>query len=116
MTTNNSDTCCPEFNTKLWDEKTHIWKDKLFLKDEVKQIMHIPLNMGKIITRMWQQVDKAQASPKTEEFLVLSYDPSPWKSELYMTTTKNIPNSNIVKLKGTFISKVFEGPYQAVPQ
>ncbi len=116
MTTNNSDKCCPELEVKLWDEKTHIWENKLFLKDEVKQIFHMPLNMGKVITRMWQQVDKAKASPKTEEFLILAYDPSSWKSELYMTVTKDISNANIVKLNGTFVSKVFEGPYQAVPQ
>jgi len=116
MTINNSSICCLKFNTKLWDEKTHFWKDKLFLKDEVKQILHVPLNMGKVITQMWRQIDNAQASPKTEEFLILAHDPSPWKSELYMTVTKDIPNTNIVKLNGTFVSKVFEGPYQDVPQ
>lgn len=112
----NTDTCCPEFKPKLWDDKTHIWKNKLFLQDEVKQIMHIPLNMGKVITRMWQQVDQSKASPNTEEFLILAYDPSPWKSELFMTVTKDIPGSNIVKMTGTFIGKVFEGPYQDVPK
>jgi hypothetical protein len=114
--TNNQNVCCPEFDVNYWDEKTHIWHDKLFLKDDVKQIMHMPLNMGKVITRMWQQVDRAKANPDTKDFLILAYDPSPWKSELFMTVTKNIPNTNIVKLNGTFISKVFDGPYQAVPQ
>ncbi len=114
--TNNNQTCCPEFDSKPWDKKTYVWQDKLFLKDEVVQIMHIPLNMGKVITRMWQQVEDAKAGPETKDFLILCYDPSPWKSELYMTVTKNIPNANIVKFNGTFISKVFEGPYQAVPQ
>lgn len=115
--TNNQNTCCSEFDVKYWDEKTHVWQDKLFLRDDVKQIMHFPLNMGKVITRMWQQVDAAKASPdNTKDFLILAYDPSPWKSELYMTVTKNIPGSNIIKISGTFISKVFDGPYQDVPK
>jgi len=114
--TTNQNTCCPEFDVKYWDNKTHIWKDKLFLKDDVKQIMHFPINMGKVITRMWQQVDTAKAGPDTKDFLILAYDPSPWKSELFMTVTKNIPGSNIVKISGTFISKVFDGPYQDVPK
>ncbi|MCW1949207.1 MAG: hypothetical protein KIH89_002035 [Candidatus Shapirobacteria bacterium] len=113
---NNQNICCPEFDIKYWDNKTHVWQDKLFLKDEVKQIIHLPLNMGKVITRMWQKVDKAQAGPDTKDFLILAYDPSPWKSELYMTVTKNIPNANIAKVNGTFISKVFDGHYQSVPQ
>jgi len=114
--TNNQDTCCPEFDVKYWNNKTHIWHDKLFLKDDVKQIMHFPLNMSKVITRMWRQVSDAKAGPGTKDFLILAYDPSPWKSELYMTVTKDIPGANIVKLSGTFVSKVFDGPYQAVPK
>mgnify|MGYP000978047418 CR=1 FL=1 len=114
--TNQNDLCCPKFNPTPWDGKTHVWKDKLFLKDCVKQIMHIPLNMGKVITRMWQQVDQAKAGPKTEDFLILAHDPSPWKSELFMTVTKDILGADIVKFNGTFITKVFEGPYQDVPK
>lgn len=114
--TTSKDVCCPKFDVNYWNEKTHVWQDKLFLKDDVKQIMHIPLNMGKVITRMWQQVDAAKAGPDTKDFLILAYDPSPWKSELYMTVTKNIPGTNIVKLNGTFVSKVFDGPYQDVPK
>lgn len=114
MTTNN--TCCPEFNQEPWNGKTHIWKDKLFLKDEVRSLFHIPLNIGSVITRMWKQVETAQANPKNEEFLILFYDPSPWKSEVYMTVTKDIPKENITKLTGTFFSKVFDGPYNAAPK
>lgn len=115
MTKKDKNICCPEFNPNKYDDKNHVWKDKLFLKDEIKQIFHIPINMGKVVTRIFQQVEKAGANPKPEDFLLLCYDPSAWKSEAYMSVVKDIPGSNIVKLSGTFYSKVFDGPYNAVP-
>ena len=116
MEDNDEKQCCPEFDPKTLDEKTHVWKDKPFIEDDVMQIMHIPLNMGKVITRMWKKVDEAKAAPPNKEFLILAYDPSPWKSELYMTVTKEVPDAKNVKISGTFMSKVFDGPYNAVPK
>lgn len=112
----SNDICCPEFNVQRWNEKTHKWKEKLFLQDTVFQIMHIPMNMGSVIKKMFAKVEAAQASPPAEDFLMLCYDPSPWKSEIHMSVTKNIPGGKMVKLSGTFVSKVFDGPYNAVPK
>ena len=111
----NQEPCCPKFNPELWDEKTHIWQDKLFIQDEVKQLFHMPLNMSKVISRMWKKVQDAGAATSMEEFLMLAYDPSPWKSEIYINVTKEVPDAKNVKLSGTHISKVFDGPYNAVP-
>lgn len=116
MSLNQKDICCPEFKPDKFQEKTHIWNNKLFLQDEVLQILHIPLNMGSVIKRMFKKVEDAKACPPDEDFLILSYDPSPWKSELYMTVTKNIPGEKIAKITGTFLSKVYDGPYNAVPK
>ena len=113
---NDSSTCCPVFDPKPWDNKTHIWKDKLFLEDAVFQIMHIPVNMGQVVTRMFAKIQAAKATPENKDFLMLCYDPSPWKSQIYMTVTKDVPGGKMTKLSGTFESKVFDGPYQAVPQ
>ena len=37
-----------------------MWKNKLFVKDSVRAIMHIPLNMGSVMKRMsqglWQKL------------------------------------------------------------
>ncbi|MFA6602569.1 MAG: hydrolase [Candidatus Shapirobacteria bacterium] len=112
----NPDICCPEFIPKTLDDITHTWKDKLFLTGEVKQLFHIPLNMGSVITRMCSQIESAQASAPPSEFLLLAYDPSPWKSELYMTITKEVPGATSARLSGTFVSKVFDGPYNFVPK
>jgi hypothetical protein len=64
---------------------------------------------------MFAKVSAAKAAAKPSETLVLAYDPSPWKSELYMTVTKPVPGAKNVALSGTFISRVFDGPYDAVP-
>jgi hypothetical protein len=115
MSTSDNSICCPEFDTKRWDEKTHVWKDKLFLQDQVFQVMHIPLNMSQVVKRMFSKIEAMKAAPPDKDFLMLCYDPSPWKSEIYMTVTKDIPEGKMAKITGTFESKVFDGPYQEVP-
>lgn len=62
------------------------------------------------------EIDEAKAAPDLKEFILMSYDPSPWKSELYMTVTKEVPGEKNVKISGTFISKVFEGGYNEPPK
>jgi hypothetical protein len=115
MNQSDKNICCPEFDAGMFEGKTHTWKDKLFFRDEVRQIMHIPLNMGAVVTRMFAGIEKARAMPDTKDFLMLCYDSSPWKSEIYMTVMKNVPGGKTVKLTGTFLSKVYDGPYSAVP-
>jgi len=113
-----SGVCCPKFDTSLWDEKTHIWEDRLFIMDVVPQLFHIPLpwSINRIIKRLWDKAVEAKAAPDIKEFLMLAYDPSPWKSEFYLSVTNEIPGAENVKLSGTFLSKVFDGPYSAVPK
>jgi hypothetical protein len=108
--------CCPKFDPRKWDEKNHEWKDKLFMQDTVRQVFHMPLNIGNVITRMWNKAQEAGAAPEIKDFLLLAYDPSPWVSELYMTVIKEVPKAKNVRLNGTFISKVFDGPYNDVPK
>lgn len=108
--------CCPVFEVKRWDKKTHHWQNKLFVQDEVIQLFHIPLNFGQVVKRMFAQVTAAKAAPANEDFLLLAYDPSPWKSQLFMTVTKPISTATMTKISGTFYSQVFDGPYEAVPK
>lgn len=46
--------------------------------------------------------------------MILSRDISPWKAEQLFSVTKEIPGADNVMLLGTYISKVFEGPYKNV--
>lgn len=81
--------------------------------------MHMPLPgvLNKAIMRSWNVLEKNEAAPEAKDFLMLAYDPSPWKSILYFSMTKDIPDeSKVEKLNGTFISKVFDGPYKDAPK
>ncbi len=117
-TKTNSNPCCPKFDTTAWDEKAHEWREKLFIKDSIPQLFHIPLpwTVTPTIGRMWNQAQQAGAASELKDFLMLAYDPSPWKSEYYLAVTQEVPGAENVKLTGTFLSKVFDGPYQDVPK
>lgn len=110
--------CCPRFEPAPWEGKEHVWQGKTFIRKDIRQFFHMPLpwNMKRVINKMWDTVQGADAAPKNEDFLLLAYDPSPWRSELYMSVTKEIPGSRNVKISGTFITRVFDGPYNAVPE
>ncbi len=110
--------CCPEFNPAPWDKKSHEWQNKLFIKSTIPQLFHMPLPfmVSRMITRQWKKAEAAGATPDLKDFLWLAYDPSPWKSEHYIYVTKEVPGVENVKLTGTFISKVYDGPYNAVPK
>lgn len=41
--------CCEPFSPEPWQDKGIVWKDKIFVKDHVISIFHIPLNIGKKI-------------------------------------------------------------------
>lgn len=110
--------CCPKFNPDKWNEKTFDWDKKPFIKESIPTLFHIPFPpmIGKKITKMWKQ---AQAAQKTEadkeDTLVLFTDPSAFRSEIYLSVTGQVLNANNVTLTGTFISKVFDGGYNAIP-
>ncbi|MBN2057702.1 MAG: hypothetical protein JW782_02780 [Candidatus Saganbacteria bacterium] len=112
------DDCCPQFDPTPWEGKTHVWNDKLFIVGSVPQFLHIPFPpmFAATVTRMWKRAEEAQAAPDLKDFILMAYDPSPWKSELYMTVTKDVPGEKSVRLSGTFITKVFDGPYNAPPK
>ena len=105
--------CCPKFDPALYDQKELIWKNKLFIKDSMRVIMHFPIpgSFGKIIGRMWAKIEAADARPADADLVMLCTDPSPWKSEMYINATKEIPGAENVRLSGTFLTKVYDGPY-----
>lgn len=115
---NTNKPCCPKFDTDPWDNKIHIWENKHFIKDSIPVFLHfpIPFMIKKLITRMWNMAQEAGAAPDIKEFLMLITDPSPWKSEFYLAVEKEIPLAENIKMNGTFFTKVFDGPYNAVPK
>jgi hypothetical protein len=110
--------CCPEFDCARWNNKTHVWKDKPFIKDSIPVFWHIPWPpmIGRLMMRMWNKAKEADAAPDLSDFLALATDPTPWRTEYYMAVTKEVPGAENVRLSGTFFTRVFDGPYNAVPK
>lgn len=102
--------CCPKFNPEPWDDKILTWENKRFVKDRVTSFLHIPLNFGSVMKRNVTAIEAAQAG--SEARMVLSDENSLWGADVYIEVTRDIPGANMATISGTFISKVFEGPYQ----
>lgn len=102
--------CCPPFDPKPWDGKTFEWNNKKFIEDKVCTVFHIPLNFGKVVTRMNAQIEKAGAT--SPDYMTLSDHTSSWNMNVYMAVDKEVPNADNVTLSGKFLSKVYEGPFR----
>jgi hypothetical protein len=110
--------CCPIFNPEPWQDpstgsgrvKEITWNNKLFVTDHVKSFLHIPLDMNKIMIKNMTLIETAGA--KAEQGLMLSDEKSLWGSEIFIDVTKDVPGAKMATLSGTFLTKVFEGPYR----
>jgi len=112
MASENKVECCPQFDPGPWDGKELSWKGRRFVKDRVRSFLHIPLNFGSVMVRNMKQIEAAGAKPA--ETIVLSDENSLWGADVYIGVAKDVPNAANVTISGTFLSKVFEGPYQNV--
>ena len=78
--------CCEPFNTEPWAEKEITWKDKIFVKDHVTSLFHIPLNMGPKIVKNMALIEKANA--KAPHQLMLTDEKSLWGADIYIDVAK----------------------------
>jgi len=104
--------CCDPFNPEPWQDKEIVWENKLFVKDHVTSFLHIPLNMGQKITKNMELIEKANAKQSYQ--LMLTDENSLWGSDIYIDVAKHVPGTESAKISGTFLTKVFEGPYQDI--
>lgn len=111
---NREDVCCPEFNPEPWDGKEIVWENKKFVADRVRSFFHIPMNFAKVMIRNMSLIDKAEAMP--DEVVVLSDENSLWGADVYISVDKDVPEAGMAVISGTFLSKVFEGPYKNMGQ
>jgi hypothetical protein len=102
--------CCEPFNPGPWQDKEITWKDKIFVKDHVASFLHIPLNMGKKIIKNMKLIEKANA--KAPQQLMLTDEKSLWGADIYIDVSGDVTGAQMATLSGTFLTKVFEGPYQ----
>ena len=110
MSKQQSTECCPRFEPDLWDDKVITWEEKPFLQARVLSFLHIPLNFGAVMRRSMATVEAAGA--KADEMVVLSDENSLWGADVYIAISKDIPGARTTTLSGTFLAKVFEGPYR----
>jgi hypothetical protein len=102
--------CCPRFDPKPWEDKEMKWEGKLFVKDRVISIFSIPLNFGQVIVKNMERIKSAGAlAPQN---LMLSDENSLFGSDVYIHVGKEVPGAKMERISGTFLTKVFEGPYQ----
>jgi len=110
MSTSSSEECCPRFDPAPWEDKEVVWENRRFVADRVRSFFHIPLNFGSVMRRNMALIEAAGA--KSEQVVVLSQDRSLWSSDVFIEVTKDVPGARMTTISGTFLSKVFEGPYQ----
>ena len=104
--------CCEIFDPEPWQDKEIVWSNKLFVKDHVANFFHIPLNFGQKVVRNISLIEKANA--KASYQLMLTDEKSPWGSDMYIDVSRDVPGAQMTTISGTFLTKVFEGPYQNV--
>jgi len=107
----NTTGCCAKFNPDGWNNQELHFQSKPFVRAETRSVLHIPVNMGKVFSRVFSHLDAADAIRPDATF-VLSKELSPWKAEHYFAVDKPIPDENVTTLSGDFITHVFEGSYQ----
>jgi hypothetical protein len=101
--------CCPEFNPEPWDDKRFEWDKKVFIKDKVFTFFYMPINFGKVMKRLDQNVRKAGA--EIADGLSLSEHTSKWNMDVYLAVNKEVPGAENTTLSGKFYSKVYDGPF-----
>lgn len=106
--------CCPKFYPEKWDRKNFDFSDLCFVKAESNAFMHIPLNLGSVMTRVQMKIDEEEAQPD-HKYLILSKDVSAFKTVHYFYVQSHMTKMNLEKVKGVFEARVFEGGYNELP-
>lgn len=116
---NQDQECCPKFEPGKWDAKTMTWDKKPFIKESIPTFFHTPFPpmIWRKMKKMSALADKADANiPDLSEALILFRDPSPFKSEIYYSVTREVAGANNTSLSGSFSAGVFDGPYNSIPR
>ncbi len=112
MNMDASDTgCCPKFDPQGWDGRHLVFKDQPFVRATTRSLMHVPINMGSVFTRVQESIEEAGAQDPGSYF-VMSRDLSGTEAEHLFAVTKDVPGEEMIRLSGEFIARVFEGPYR----
>lgn len=106
--------CCPKFDPAPWDEKRITWDNKLFIKEQLKSFLHIPIGIKAMMIRNMELIKKENALPEAKDFVFIADEKSLWGADYFIHVTKEIAGAENVKISGTFLTKVFEGPFSKI--
>lgn len=109
----NETGCCPVPHLKNWDGTVESLADRPFIKKESRSFLHIPLGYGRVLASLRELAVANGATLPDKQAMTLSRDLSPWRSEVLYGVNKPVKGANNVALEGKYLSKVFEGPYEA---
>ena len=109
--TENTTGCCPKFNPEGRDGRHLHLENKPFVRATTRGVLHIPVNMGSVFTRVQERIEDAGAQDP-EGYFVLSRDLSASEAEHYFAVTRPVPDEEMVMMSGDFLTRVFEGPYR----
>lgn len=109
--TDNVTGCCPVFHPEAWDNQIFDFKDYVFIKEYSSSIMHIPLNLGAAMTKAQKAIDQSHQA-YLDQYLILSKDLSPWKTEHYFLVKGEVEGYPLEKIEGNYLAKVYDGPFK----
>lgn len=107
---NEKSECCPKFDPAPWDGKVFEWKNKKFIKDQVYTILYMPINFGSVMQNFDKLLKKADSEISSQ--ICLSEHTSKWNMDVYLEVKKEVPGAENIELDGTYVSKVYEGPFR----
>lgn len=111
-TATNETGCCAVPNIDAWDKKEVKLENQRFIRMHTRSFLYVPLNMSRVMTAIQKAAEEAGALMPPQEGMILSRDLSPWKAEQLYAVSKSVPNMENIELSGTYLTMVFEGPYQ----
>jgi len=103
--------CCPRFNPEAWEGRHLHFVDKPFVRATTRALLHVPIDMGRVFTRVQEHIEDADAQ-EPEGYFVLSRDISATQGEHLFAVTTSVPEEEMITLSGEYITRVFEGPYR----
>lgn len=107
---NHETGCCAPVDPARWDGRTLHWEERPFVRDRIRSFFHVPLNFGAVAARCHAAVEAVEGYP--EEPFWLSDEVSKWRSDFYLSVDRPVLGAETVTLSGTFLTRVFEGPYR----
>lgn len=117
MEERKKDVCCAEFDPTLWAEKEFKFENKPFVKETTWCIWCMPLNFGGAMNRALAKIEGMDGTEPN--FLMLADMKSPWSTRIYISVddmAKIKDSPEVETFTGTFVTKVFEGPYKDFPK